>query len=77
MNKLFCYFLKSVGSKDEPFYIAYLASSFGYSLEVFVDKSYYDLLSSVLKEQGFVDVTDDFSLKYDKKLDKLVYFLNK
>lgn len=77
MKKIFCMSVNNFTSGGNIYYVATITSSYGFIQDVFVDKVLYDEFSNQIEEVGFVDVTDYFHLKYDKKLDKLVYTLNK
>lgn len=77
MKKIFCMFLKSFKSGKNAYFVATISSSYGFIQDVFIDSSLYDELYNQVEEFGFVDVTEYFHLQYDKKLDKLVYALNK
>lgn len=77
MKKVFCMSLKNFKSGKNTYYVATISSSYGFIQDVFIDNDLYDELSNQIEEVGFVDVTDYFHLQYDKKLDKLVYTLNK
>lgn len=77
MKKVFCMSVKNFKSNKNIYYVATISSSYGFIQDVFIDNDLYDELSNQIEEVGFVDVTDYFHLQYDKKLDKLVYTLNK
>lgn len=77
MEKLYCMFVKKITSGQKTFYVATICSRYGFIQDVFISQALFELISSEIAEFGFVDVTDYFHLQYDKKLDKLVYTLNK
>lgn len=77
MKKVFCMSLKNFKSGTHTYYVATISSSYGFIQDVFIDNDLYNELYNQIEEVGFVDVTDYFHLQYDKKLDKLVYTLNK
>lgn len=76
MKKIFCISVNNFKCGEKTYYVSTITSSYGFIQDVFVDKVLYDEFSNQIEEFGFVDVTDYFHLKYDKKLDKLVYTLN-
>ena len=77
MEKLYCMFVKKFTSGQKTFYVAAVCSSYGFIQDVFISQALFELISSEIDEYGFFDVTNYFHLQYDKKLDKLVYTLNK
>ena len=76
MEKLYCMFVKEITSGQKTFYVTTLCSGYGFIQDVFISKDLYNNLAEQIDTFGFVDVTDYFHLKYDKKLDKLVYNAN-
>ena len=77
MKKVFCMSVKIFKSGNNTYYVATISSCYGFIQDVFIDSDLYNELSNQIEEVGFVDVTEYFHLQYDKKLDKLVYSLNK
>lgn len=77
MKKVFCMSLREFRSGKDTYYVATISSAYGFIQDVFINDKLYDDLYDKIDEVGFVDVTDYFHLQYDKKLDKLVYSLNK
>ena len=77
MEKLYCMFVKKITSGQKTFFVASVCSGYGFVQDVFISQSFFELISSEIDEHGFIDVTNYFHLQYDKKLDKLVYTLNK
>lgn len=77
MEKLYCISVKNTGADKRIFYLAALVSSYGFIQDCFINRDLFHLLKEEITQKGFVDVTDYFHLQYDKRLDKLVYTLNK
>lgn len=77
MEKLYCLSVKKITNGQKTFYVANVCSGYGFIQDVFVNEDMFNFISNEINDVGFVDVTNDFHLQYDKKLDKLVYALNK
>ena len=74
--KVYCMKVDQLKTKENKvFYKAFCYSGYGFTFDLFVDKKYYDYLFDLISEVGFVDISNDIDLRYDRKLDKLVYYL--
>lgn len=77
-DKVYCMKLTCFTTKDKTtFFKALCYSTYGFLFDLFIDDDHYDIYDDIISEKGFADITRDVRLRYDNKLDKLVYTLNK
>lgn len=76
--KVYLMKLVTFKSKDNKILYKFLGySSYGFTFELFTDKELAEYYDAIISETGFADVTNDVELRYNKKADKLEYYLKK